>query len=201
MEPNIINMNIQNIQLRLENIRLQINNCPLIPNELSMSGIESINIGIKILQICLESSQLGVNYNLNLEIQNIDLQLNNLRNNIQKFNLNINPMVNAFMPNMMNLQNMNNNNSFNNNNINVKFKILKFETKDGVSILITVPFGTTIKEAIEKFFNKFPEIKNEENIFFFYNGTKLKINETKIEELFNDDNPRILVYYDTLIIG
>ena len=161
--PNPINMNIQNIQLRLENIRLKINNFPLIPNELSMCGLESINIGINILQICLESYQFGMNYNLNLEIQNIDFQLNNLRNNIQKFNLNINPMINPHMPNM---QNINNNNNFNNNNIYANFKNLKFETRDGVITVITVPFGTTIKEAIDKFFKRKPEVIKEKNIFF-----------------------------------
>ena len=199
MGTNPINMNIQNIQLRLENIRLKINNFPLIPNELSMCGIESINIGINILQICLESSQFGMNYNLNLEIQNIDFQLNNLKNKIQKFNLNINPMINPSMPNMMNLQNMNNNNNF--NNINIKFKNLKFETKDGTITIIVVPFGTTIKEAIDKFFKRMPQVKNEKNIFFLYNGTKLKIDETKVEDYFVYDSPRILVYYDALIGG
>ena len=199
MGTNPINMNIQNIQLRLENIRLKINNFPLIPNELSMCGIESINIGINILQICLESSQFGMNYNLNLEIQNIDFQLNNLKNKIQKFNLNINPMINPSMPNMMNLQNMNNNNNF--NNINIKFKNLKFETKDGTITIIVVPFGTTIKEAIDKFFKRMPQVKNEKNIFFLYNGTKLKIDETKVEDYFVYDSSRILVYYDALIGG
>ena len=200
MGPNSINMNIQNIQLRLENIRLKINNFPLIPNELSMSGIEAINIGINILQICLESSQLGMNYNLNLEIQNIDFQLNNLRNNIQKFNLNINPMINPFMPNMMNLQNMNNDNIFN-NNINVNVKNLKFETKEGNITMITVPYGTTIKEAIERYFNRMPQVKKEKNLFFIYNGIKLKIDETKIEDYFIHDDPSILVYYDIVIGG
>ena len=201
MGPNSINMNIQNIQLRLENIRLKINNFPLIPYELSMCGIESINIGINILQMCLESSQLGMNYNLNLEMQNIDFQLNNLRNNIEKYNLNINPKINQFMPNMVNLQNINNNNIFNNNNINVNFKNLKFETRDGDITIITVPFGTTIKEAIEKYFKRFPQVKKESNIFFVYNGTKLKINDTKIEDYFDCDVPTILVNYDSVIGG
>ena len=199
--PNPINMNIQNIQLRLENIRLKINNFPLIPNELSMCGLESINIGINILQICLESSQFGMNYNLNLEIQNIDFQLNNLRNNIQKFNLNINPMINPHMPNMMNLQNINNNNNFNNNNIYAKFKNFKFETRDGDKASITAPFGTTIKEVIDKFFKRKPEVIKEKNIVFFYNGTKIRINETKIEDYFYSEGPKIIVSYDSLLGG
>ena len=197
MEPNLINMNIQNIQLRLENIRLQINSLPLIPNELSMSGIESINIGIKILQIYLESSQFGMNYNMSLEIQNIDFQLNNLRNSFQKFNLN--PMNNPIMPNMINLPNMNNNNIFDNNMIDKKFINLSFETRDGDKINIATPFGTTIKEAIEKFFKRLPHIKDEKNLFFLYNSTKIKIDDTKIEDYFDFPNARIVVYYATLI--
>ena len=197
MEPNLINMNIQNIQLRLENIKLQINSLPLIPNELSMSGIESINIGIKILQIYLESSQFGMNYNMSLEIQNIDFQLNNLRNSFQKFNLN--PMNNPIMPNMINLPNMNNNNIFDNNMIDKKFINLSFETRDGDKINIATPFGTTIKEAIEKFFKRLPHIKDEKNLFFLYNSTKIKIDDTKIEDYFDFPNARIVVYYATLI--
>ena len=73
-------------------------------------------------------------------------------------------------------------------------KNIVFQNRLGKLTNITVPFGTTIKKAIEHFYERCPELKGIKNeIKFIYNSIEIKDMNEKVEDFFLWENPRILV--------
>ena len=182
------------------------------PTEMVMNGIEILNLGIQILKIGTEIPDMGMQSNINLEAQNIGIQLQNIGMNLQNFriqnqNMGImdNQMLNFGMP-LMNdpFENLNIMNIF--NNIPEKKKNLIFETRSGQKKTIVIPYGTTVGEAIKKYFEinfEFLKDLNKDEIFFMYNAKKINERDKnkKVEDLFLLYINKIFVMYNELIGG
>ena len=204
-----INFKLQNNIAQLENIRFQINNSNIPSNELFKTGIEIINDGIQILNLCLQLSniKMEMNLNINLQIQNIGILLQNKGIQLQQYQLipnmgmqNLNfGMFQPFNPNINLIEN--------NNNGNIIEKVQKinivFTNKKGEQTTITLPFGTTVENAIKSYYDYNPQLKTKNNVIFIYNAININVNDkTKIEEFFKNQNyVRVLVNYDDLIGG
>ena len=181
MSPDMINFQIQNMKMNLENIRLQIPQLFLSPIQLSLNGIEVMNLGIKILNTIIECSKIGMGIQSNLyqNFKNIGFQLQNIGNHFQ----------NLSIPNIGN-----ENNNYNNIEIKIQMKNIVFQNRLGKLTNITVPFGTTIEKALEKFFERRPELKRIKNeIKFIYNSMDIKDMNKQVEDFFLWENPRVFV--------
>lgn len=180
INPQMMQMQIQNMKLQLNNLQFQIDKLYMVPMELSMSGINIINTGIQILMKCLEIGQMGVNPQIISNINNIGFQLNNIGMSLQKYgpnqtnqmngmNSNIQPSINQ---GMMNTQNMNIINNF------IPMKLINFKDMEGNSLSLNVPCNTPLNQLIENYYQKKPDLKKE-NIEFLYNGKRINQNDTQ----------------------
>ena len=202
-----INFQIQNIEAQLENFRLFINKVNNTQHELIKNGIEIIYVGIQVLNTFMQIPYTGMEmiFNLNLQIQNIGLQLQNIGNQLQNYvnkpNIGIMPNLNVFIDQPFNQGN----NMININNkklytpmIGVSFK----DAIDGAIHAVSLPFGSTVKNLIDKFYEKNPSYKFKKHLSFLYNACKININDmSKIENYFGGNLPIVLVTYDHIIGG
>ena len=121
-------------------------------------------------------------------MQNIGINLQNFLNQSTSYNISLYGQ-NQFtqMDNTLNNEQI-----VDNKNIIYKRNIL-FRSENKKSMILTVPFGTSVEKAIEKYFERNPNL-NRIQTQFVYNGMKIKHNEkTPIEEYFVEDGSSVFV--------
>ena len=136
-------------------------------------------------------------FNLNLQIQNIGLQLQNIGNQLQNYenkpNIGIMPNLNVFIdqPNI------------NNEKLYTPMKSVSFKDDRGGAIhTVTLPFGSTVKNLIDNFYEKNPSYKFKKHLAFLYNACKINVNDmSKIENYFVGNPSIVLVTYDNIMGG
>ena len=202
-----INLQIQNIEAQLENFRLFINKVNNTQHELIKNGIEIIYVGIQVLNTFMQIPYTGMEmiFNLNLQIQNIGLQLQNIGNQLQNYvnkpNIGIMPNLNVFIDQPFNQGN--NMININNEKLYTPMKSVSFKDAiDGKIYAVALPFGSTVKNLIDKFYEKNPSYKSKKHLAFLYNACKINVNDmSKIENYFVGNPSIVLVTYDNIMGG
>ena len=171
--PEMMNLNyqVQNIKNNLDFIGLPINLVSISLFNLTKTGIQTLNIGIEILNLCLEYTKQNmlINNNIKTTFQNIILQIKNLELVLNNYELNPNLMFqNEMMMNMGIMNNVQINDSF------IPKMNVTFITKNGKTNLI-INRNTSVKDCINKFFESRIDLKEDRDILFIFNG--MKINE------------------------
>ena len=172
--PEMMNLNyqVQNIKNNLDFIGLPINLASISLFNLTKTGIQALNIGIEILNLCIEYTKQNmlINNNIKTTFQNIGLQIKNLELLMNNYELNPNLMFqNEMMMNMGTMNNVQINDSF------IPKMSIVFITKNGKTNL-NINGNISVKDCINKFFERRIDLKEYRNkIFFMFNG--MKINE------------------------
>ena len=173
--PEMMNLScqIQNIKNNLDFIGLPINLASISLFNLTKTGIQTLNIGIEILNLCIEYTKQNmlINNNIKTTFQNIGLQIKYLELVMNNYELNPNLMFqNEMMMNMGTMNNVQINDSF-----IPKMNII-FITRDGTKTAISTSHNTSVKDCINKFFEKRIDLKKfRDKIIFIFNG--MRINE------------------------
>ena len=91
----------------------------------------------------------------------------------------------------------------NNEKLYTPMKSVSFKDDRGGAIhTVTLPFGSTVKNLIDNFYEKNPSYKFKKNLTFLYNACKININDmSKIENYFGGNLPIVLVTYDHIMGG
>ena len=154
-------------------IGLPINLASISLFNLTKTGIQTLNIGIEILNLCIEYTKQNMltNNNIKTTFQNIGLQIKNLDLVMNNYELNPNLMFqNEMMMNMGIMNDLQINDSF-----IPKMNII-FITRSGTRINLIINRNTSVKDCINKFFERRIDLKKYRNeIFFMFEG--IKINE------------------------
>ena len=181
MDTSYLMQQIMNIDIQIQNIRMQINN--------NMGMNMNNNMGMN-----MNNNNMGMNMNNNMAI--------NMNNNNMGMNMNNNNMAMNMNNNNMGM-NMNNNNMGMNvdNNIgkiedNIEKMTITFRTSKGETKNITVDYGISIADLLNKYLKAINHHGDVNEIGFLFNACKLNLeDETKIEEKFKYTiRPLIIVY-------
>jgi len=203
-EKEMINLQIQNLISSLQNISFQMNNNLIACQDLLVIyGFGLINKGIQILNIYLQSLSLpmGMNFNLQSQVQNVGFDLQNLVMQLQKYefnqnigNLNLNFGMSPFNQGINMMMNQNNQNIPQKN-----IKTIYFKTPNGRATTVNLPISFTVKQAIDKFYERNPQLYPErKHIFFLYNAFKIKESDENkaIKDYFKSLNPETVMVID-----
>ena len=159
-------------------------------NQLQNYGIQLQNMGMKIQNFGMQIQNMMLNngneiQNMGIQISNIGIQIFNMGVQMLNSNANIGNMIqpNEFKGNPMNLNMININQMFQNENNNKKYspeiKIINFVfiKPEGEKINISIEYDKTVEELLKLYIERIGEdykiVENEE-IYFFYNGLKIK---------------------------
>ena len=178
-------MQFQNLKTEFDFLGMKLQNAMMISNnELLINGLEIINIGIQTIKLSLE------NNNMNIQIPNINIQIHELGSQLQNIGTKL-ENYGKVDHNNLNIPNI----------LDIQVKNIIFESKEGEKNELQFPFGITVEKALESYLIKKPEMRNERNLIFIYNGQKINHKDkTKIEDFFvSGSNPRIIVYYDDIV--
>ena len=174
--PEMMNLNyqVQNIKNNLDFIGLPINLVSISLFNLTKTGIQTINIGIEILNLCLEYTKQNmlINNNIKTTFQNIGLQIKYLELVMNNYELNPNLMFqNEMMMNMGIMNNVQINDSF------IQKMNIIFITRDGTKTTISTSPNTSVKDCINKFIERRIDLKKyRDEIYFTFNGKKINEN-------------------------
>ena len=201
--PEMMNLNyqVQNIKNNLDFIGLPINLVSISLFNLTKTGIQTINIGIEILNLCLEYTKQNmlINNNIKTTFQNIILQIKNLELVMNNYELNPNLMFqNEMMMNMGIMNNVQINDSF------IQKMNIIFITRDGTKTTISTSPNTSVKDCINKFIERRIDLKKyRDEIYFTFNGKKINENNNIDVWTFFGENqrPSVSVFESSLLGG
>ena len=93
--------------------------------------------------------------------------------------------------------------NINNEKLYTPKKSVSFKDDRGGAIHpVTLPFGSTVKNLIDNFYEKNPSYKFKKHLAFLYNACKINVNDkSKIENYFVGNPSIVLVTYDNIIGG
>ena len=201
--PEMMNLScqIQNIKNNLDFIGLPINLASISLFNLTKTGIQTLNIGIEILNLCIEYTKQNMltNNNIKTTFQNIGLQIKNLELVMNNYELNPNLMFQNEM--IMNMGIMNNDQI--NDSFIPKMSIV-FITRDGAKINLNINGNTSVKDCINKFFERRIDLKKYRNeIYFMFEGMKINENNNIDVWTFFGENqrPSVSVFESSLLGG
>ena len=180
-------------------------------NQLKNYGMQLQNMGMQIQNFGMQMQNMMLNIgneiqNMGIQISNIGIQIFNMGVQMLNYNVNIGNMIqpNEFKGNPMNLNMININHIFQNENNNNKYspEIIKihclFTTPIGKKIDILIEWDKTVEELLKLFIERIGEdykIVENEDIYFLYNGLKLKKHDkTKVRDFFGTFAPNIIVH-------
>ena len=180
-------------------IGLPINLASISLFNLTKTGIQTLNIGIEILNLCLEYTKQNmlINNNIKTTFQNIILQIKNLELVLNNYELNPNLMFqNEMMMNMGIMNNVQINDSF------IPKMNVTFITKNGKTNLI-VNRNTSVKDCINKFFERRIDLKKYRNeIFFMFEGIKINENNNiDVWTFFGEKQTVSVSVFESSVIG
>ena len=190
-------MFFMNEALKLQNTKLQLNNLN-IQFDTFIAQIQNgliINIGMQIEDISLKLLNLGLEmlsveilsnaitfFNSTQQIRNIGLMIQNLASQMTNLNSMKKDNLNILMPFQ--------NNSLNNNVLDTPKLNINFDTSNGEKTektTLSLKYGTSIKEMIEKYFSEKQLEINYNRFTFIYQAEKINPNDTTpIENLFKN---------------
>ena len=76
------------------------------------------------------------------------------------------------------------------------------DNRGGTTHTVALPFGSTVKNLIDNFYEKNPSYKFKKNLAFLYNACKMNVNDmSKIENYFVGNPSIVLVTYDNIMGG
>ena len=186
---------IENMRLQIGNIQMQNNNMLMMNNQvveqlfnlsiqLFNTGIQSFNIAknmIMIMDTKIFYDQLRkISEQINSIINENDL--NNMQQQMMQQQMMQQQMIQQQMlQQQMMQQQMMQQQMINKQNMNTQDgpqMSVEFKNIHEISKIITVPYGTTIKELLNKYLKRINSFDNEK-IIFLYNATKINRNEQK----------------------
>ena len=198
-----LNIQMQNIRLQLANLQslfenmvmlIQNNGLQNFGSQIQNMGIQMMNIGIQMFNIGIQNFNIGINdLNMKNQIDFIELQIKNIKKNINNMDTSNINNVSFQMNNNIGIQ-MNKDISKIYENNNKKIEVT-FTTTIGTRNFIIFDYGTPISDMLRKYLEeiKRPELINK--ISFSFKGRDLNYqDQTKIEDYFkNTSRPIIIV--------